>query len=235
MAIFDPEFGEIQLRQSDSARGIKFSIGVNGLPKISAPTRHSERKILNFVEEYRAEIRQILRERSGQKLYHDGEQIGQKHWLIFRQRVEFGKKNTKTSPIKIKIEGSQIIVTAADFNLFSTQTEIRKAVLKILKKEAREYLSRRTEILAANHNFHFEKLKFTHSKTRWGSCSSRGTISLNIALMNLPLPLIDYVIIHELCHLRQMNHSPEFWREVEKYCPEYRARVAEIKQFSPQI
>ncbi|MCL2615873.1 MAG: M48 family metallopeptidase, partial [Dehalococcoidia bacterium] len=57
----------------------------------------------------------------------------------------------------------------------------------------------------------------------WGSCSPRGALNLNWKLVMLPHEIIEYVVIHELCHLREMNHSPAFWRLVEQYCPNWRA------------
>ena len=140
----------------------------------------------------------------------------------------------ESSP-RIEISGNQILVYGENLESPLAQAEIRKIVAKILRKQARAYLPRRVDFLAEKHGFTFEKLRFSHTSSRWGSCSSRGTISLNIALMNLPLHLIDYVIIHELCHTRQMNHSEKFWVEVEKYDPNYRAHVREMKNFSPQI
>jgi predicted metal-dependent hydrolase len=76
-------------------------------------------------------------------------------------------------------------------------------------------------------------LRLGHQRTRWGSRSSTGTISLNVGLARLPDHLIDYVIVHELCHIRHMNHSPAFWAEVAKYCPDYRACRAEMKNHRP--
>ena len=67
-------------------------------------------------------------------------------------------------------------------------------------------------------------------KTRWGSCSSRGGISLNWRLIMAPPPVIDYLVIHELCHLRQPNHSPAYWREVARWCPDFRLHRQWLRQ-----
>ena len=112
---------------------------------------------------------------------------------------------------------------------------IRSKILAALRKEAKSYLPRRLSFLAEEHGFSFARSKITHSSSRWGSCSSSGTISLNIGMMNLPFELIDYVIIHELCHTRHMNHSTKFWDEVYKFDPQYKMHRNELKKYSPYI
>ena len=225
MAIFDEEFGEIKVRKSKLARAVKISVGVDGVLKASIPYYSPEFTVSRLIRHNRAEIRKMLNEHSSRNIYRDGDLIGKSHTLIFRKAQEFSSK----------IENNQIFIFAEEFESALAQAEIRKIVAKILRKQARAYLPRRVDFLAEKHGFTFEKLRFSHTSSRWGSCSSRGTISLNIALMNLPLHLIDYVIIHELCHTRQMNHSEKFWAEVEKYDPNYRTHVREMKSFSPQI
>jgi predicted metal-dependent hydrolase len=74
-----------------------------------------------------------------------------------------------------------------------------------------------------------------NQRSRWGSCSCNGTISLNWRLIQLPDHVRDYIIIHELMHLRELNHSPRFWQEVEKACPDYRAAEEWLKQNSGQV
>jgi predicted metal-dependent hydrolase len=72
-------------------------------------------------------------------------------------------------------------------------------------------------------------VKLSSAKKRWGSCTSSGTVRLNLQLIKLPMPLIDYVVVHELAHLREMNHSPAFWQVVASVCPEYAKLRRELK------
>ena len=106
---------------------------------------------------------------------------------------------------------------------------------KALMKKARDYLPYRLEYYAKLYNYNYDKCRLTHANTRWGSCSSRKTISLNIGLMKLPEPLRDYVILHELAHLHHMDHSAEFWDEVGEHDPRYKNHRAKLKQFSPGV
>ncbi|HMW17595.1 MAG TPA: SprT family zinc-dependent metalloprotease [Accumulibacter sp.] len=73
-------------------------------------------------------------------------------------------------------------------------------------------------------------LALSSARTRWGSCNSRGIIRLNWRLIHFPLPLIDYVVIHELAHLREMNHGPRFWSIVADVCPDYQAARQQLRQ-----
>ena len=85
---------------------------------------------------------------------------------------------------------------------------------KILTKRAKEYLPYRLEYYAKLYGYSYDKCRLSHANTRWGSCSSNKTISLNIGLMKVPEVLRDYVILHELAHLNHMDHSKAFWAEV---------------------
>lgn len=106
---------------------------------------------------------------------------------------------------------------------------------KLLQKKAKEYLPYRLEYYAKLYGYEYDKLRLTHAGTRWGSCSSRRTISLNIGLMQVPEPLRDYVILHELAHLNHMDHSAAFWAEVGAHDPRYKTHRSKLKQFSPGV
>lgn len=106
---------------------------------------------------------------------------------------------------------------------------------KVLMKKAREYLPYRLEYLAKLYGYNYEKCRLSHANTRWGSCSSNRTISLNIGLMKVPEELRDYVIIHELAHLNHMDHSKDFWAEVGQHDKKYKLHEKALKSFSPKI
>ena len=106
---------------------------------------------------------------------------------------------------------------------------------KILAKKAREYLPYRLEFWAKKYGYSYEKVRLSHAGTRWGSCSSNKTISLNIGLMNVPEILRDYVILHELAHLNHMDHSEEFWHEVREHDPRFKEHRKKLKSFSPGV
>ena len=116
----------------------------------------------------------------------------------------------------------------------STQ-RARDAKKKILMKKAKEYLPYRLEYFAKLYGYSYDKVRFSHASTRWGSCSSNRTISLNIGLMQLPEPLRDYVLLHELAHLNHMDHSTAFWAEVGAHDPRYKDHRRRLKSFSPGV
>lgn len=111
----------------------------------------------------------------------------------------------------------------------------RDAKKKILTKRAKEYLPYRLDYFAKLYGYEYDRLRFSHANTRWGSCSSNRTISLNIGLMQVPEPLRDYVLIHELAHLNHMNHSTAFWAEVAAHDPHYKEHRKKLKLYSPGV
>ncbi|RMD49110.1 MAG: M48 family peptidase [Ignavibacteria bacterium] len=100
---------------------------------------------------------------------------------------------------------------------------------KWLYEKAKSYLPERTRELADKYNFSIGRVSVRRQKTRWGSCSSKKNISLNYKLLQFEKPVIDYVIIHELCHTKFMNHSKSFWNEVSKIIPDYKKYNKQLK------
>ncbi|WP_262369875.1 M48 family metallopeptidase [Nitrosomonas communis] len=111
-----------------------------------------------------------------------------------------------------------------------TSCQIEKFVMTWYRKQARAYMSERVALYAVKLGVPLPKVRLSSARTRWGSCSSNGTVSLNWRLIQLPLFLVDYVVAHELSHLIEMNHSAAFWRVVESIYPDYRQARAELKK-----
>ena len=110
--------------------------------------------------------------------------------------------------------------------------DLRPAIEGHLRQLAGRELPPRVLALAARHGLTVRRIAVRNQKSRWGSCSRRGTISLNWRLIQTPAFVSDYICLHELVHLRQMNHSPKFWREMERVCPDYRMARQWLKEHS---
>ena len=87
-----------------------------------------------------------------------------------------------------------------------------------------EYIPKRVEYFAPKIGVRYGRITIRNQKSRWGSCSSKGNLNFNCLLMLTPPEIIDYVVVHELCHRKEMNHSFQFWALVEKVLPDYRER-----------
>jgi predicted metal-dependent hydrolase len=96
-------------------------------------------------------------------------------------------------------------------------------------KEARTLIKSRVAIWAPVCGVTTKRIAIRNQKRSWGSCSSLGNLNFNYKLLYLPLCMVDYVVVHELCHLKFLNHSQDFWLEVGKYCPNYQVVVNEIR------
>jgi predicted metal-dependent hydrolase len=101
-------------------------------------------------------------------------------------------------------------------------SDVRPALERALRTEARERLVPRLRQLATMHGLEFSRVSIRSQRSRWGSCSRAGAIALNFRLLQMPPAVCDYVLIHELMHLKQQNHGPKFWALVERACPAYR-------------
>jgi predicted metal-dependent hydrolase len=113
--------------------------------------------------------------------------------------------------------------------------DLQALTRRALQRRGLELFGQRLAHFAAQAGIAMPALALTSARTRWGSCSLHGGIRLNWRLIHLPIELIDYVVIHELCHLREMNHSPRFWAEVAKLCPDWKVLRAELKRRGSEI
>ena len=159
-----------------------------------------------WIEKHRDKTRKRLEEYPphefipGDKFYF----IGEEYELEFRE----------DAPKSIILEGN-FITRPAEVE------SIKKRFRKWYRDEAYFYLTERLAIYAEKYNLPYNDLKITSAAHRWGSCTSAGNINFPWRIMMCPEEIIHYVVAHEMAHLLQLNHSPRFWREVEKMCPTY--------------
>lgn len=227
----DPEFGEIIVHKRRGMRSVHIKIGTDGRYAATAPFYTPLIFIKQVVNNSREDLRRLAAHTSTAKPYENGQTIGKKHTLavVPTQTVKSSSTKILREKLLVYLPPTSTIDDAA------VQQQIRDTVVKILRREAKNYLPDRLAALARKHGFAYERVRFSHASGRWGSCSSTGTISLNIALMKLPDELIDYVLVHELCHTRHMNHSKHFWAEVEAINPHYRLHKRQIAKHSPGV
>jgi predicted metal-dependent hydrolase len=230
--IHDEEFGKITVRRSARSTQVRVRVAPDGTLRASLPLYTPLFFVKRLLKTSRDELRAIVQQAQPEQVYGDGMQIGKSHNL---------RIIGSTSPAKsVKISRrAQFITVILPINKAINDSDvvraIRDSVISALRLEAKSYLPKRLSYLSDNLGLRYEKIRFSHASGRWGSCSSTGTISLNIALMKLPFELIDYVLIHELCHTVQMNHSMEFWSSVESADPEYRQHRRALKTQNPSI
>lgn len=228
--IQDKEFGKITIRRSARATHVSVRLSPDGTLRASLPLYAPTFLVKHLLRTSRDELRKILARSKPEYKYENGMQIGKSHTLVVQV--------SNSQVVSVTRHGQQIIIKLPiDKQLGDSDIarKIRDVIITALRVEAKSYLPRRLSFLANKYNFVYEKTRFSHASGRWGSCSSNGTISLNIALMKLPFELIDYVIIHELSHTKQMNHGPLFWSLVSIADPDYKSHRRVIKTQNPSI
>lgn len=130
---------------------------------------------------------------------------------------------------RVRWEGDTLILHARE------DGDLDALARRGLQRRALDVFGKRLSDLAKRAGYEMPQLALTSARTRWGSCSRRSGIRLNWRLIHLPLSIVDYIIAHELAHLAEMNHSPRFWAEVERLCPDWREACADLKRRAKEI
>jgi len=195
---------------------------------------HAPKRIFEF------QLHQILQEKSNwilSKLQsREANQIEKIEWVDGEHLLYLGQdiQLKLISAIKktIRFENAVLVIHAPEANIHQACSRM---VLMWYKKQALLDFSRRLEILSAKLGVPTPPLTLSNAQSRWGSCNSRGEVRLSWRLLQAPPNIINYVICHELAHLKQMNHSPKFYAVLESLFPNYKAVEKELKILSPQL
>lgn len=174
--------------------------------ELALPRWASRREALDFLQEKEAWLHKALARKK----------IQQKNWFSFHGKEYALHLVTSKQSEKVEFHEGEVWITAPN------EAEARKYFQEFLKREAEQVLPLELEEFSQRCDLSYRRLTIRSQKTRWGSCSADKSISLNIALMRLKAEVRHYVILHELCHTREMNHSRKFWALLATHCPEYK-------------
>ena len=217
------------LLERSSRRTIGLKITADGL------VVHAPKRIVAF------QLNQVLQEKSNwilSKLQaRAANHVGKIEWIHGEQLLYLGNDiqlsvSQNSSKKAIIFDQNTLFIASPQPN---THALIARKVIQWYKKQAAIDFSRRLEILAAKLGVATPPLTLSNAQSRWGSCNSRGQVRLSWRLLQAPPHIINYVICHELAHLKQMNHSAKFWAVVEQLFPNYKAAEKELKALSPQL
>lgn len=212
-----PDFIERSNRKT-----LSLSVLKNGSVVVKAPISMSDSTISKFVEEKQNWIREKLMIVSDNISKFDDV-------LNYRTFLIFGNK------YKIVFADVKRIETSNNFEMLIPKKyepeKILKNIKQWFKKYAKQVLGNRLAFIEQKIKLKSLQFKIGDSKGRWGSCSSSGVICLNWRVVMLPPKIIDYVIVHELCHLVELNHSKNFWKLVGTFLPDYAKIKQEIKDY----
>ena len=209
------------LRQSRKTISLSVTDELNVVVK--APSWMSEKYIDDFVRQHEAWIEKALELKQEKK---------QNDFLKRKAAFYLGKE----IPITVRpayYQKEKVILTDKGFIIITHGDEKRQhALLEAYYKEAaKEYLTTLSNFYAQMLGVSFKRVTIRKQKTRWGSCSSKGTLSYNLKVMCAPQKMIAYVALHEVMHLKHFDHSKAFWNDIEKIMPDYKERMNYFKIF----
>ncbi|MBZ4663660.1 MAG: hypothetical protein JG776_1375 [Caloramator sp.] len=199
---------------------------------VTSPIYADDRYIFNLVQDKAEWIVQKLKEieriknEVGSIEYKKGGQID---YLGTKLILFISEDNV--DKLKIYKEDNKLYIKLPKAKAsFFTEQMLRKEIIKWLTEEAKVVLKQRVKFFSQKYNLIPNRVVIKEQKTIWGSCSSKGNINLNWRLIMVPLDVLDYVVVHELCHLKHHNHSKKFWELVKEIMPDFEEKKNWLKE-----
>lgn len=216
----------------ENRRGIRFSLGKNGailrMPShLSAAAKQTE------LVRFQVWITEKIVEKGPEethalgKTYQDGDelQVGSRNYFI---HIEWSEN--KTHSARLRSKNIYLKLTKTDTEANRTKA-VRQLISRTVAQDYLPHIERR--VMELNHLYfrkEIQSVSLKYNTSNWGSCSTKANINLSTCLLFAPDDVIDYVIIHELAHLLEMNHSPRFWKHVEDAMPDYKEKKKWLRQ-----
>ena len=222
----DEDFGRIVIRTRRTAQNISMRVKPEGLYLIVPPFSRTD-KVLEAIAPFRPGLLESFRKVAVRPIDFGFTVRAE----CFRLSLVPGRLRCFT--VKEEEEEMRIYCPAdTDFGREDVQKLVRNAIVRALKKRAETYLPPLLATWSERCGLPYRKVRITGARTRWGSCTATRTISLSCYLMLVPAHLIDYVILHELVHTREMNHGPRFWALLDSLTDGQAHRLrAELRNF----
>lgn len=203
--VSDDDFGQIILHTRRGARNVTMRVKPDGL-YLTVPPRSQLKKVLEVLQPYRERLLDQFGRIAPKPIDLD--------FCIHADCFRLSLAPSRLKHFTIRNEDGGMVVYCpedTDFRQEEVQKLIRSAIVRAMKKAAEAYLPPLLDAWAERFGLPYRKVRITGARSRWGSCSAARSISLSCYLMLLPAQLMDYVMLHELAHTREMNHGPRFW------------------------
>ncbi len=204
------------VKKSNKAKYVRLKINLDGEIHLIVP---------RFVSISQAEELMFIKNKAILKNYQNIQNKLRKFYFLGNELKVVTGNNLRQSKTSLILDNKLLILNT------NKVENIRKLYNDWLKKEAERYIPKRVEYFSGKAGFVYNKVVIRGQKNRWGSCSSNGTLSFNYKLMYFNNKIIDYVVVHELCHLKEMNHSKKFWKLVEAIMPDYKIHKHQLGLF----
>ena len=216
---------DLQVKRRAYQKTITLRVDRVGGVRVGCSKTCPMREVERFLIKNRTWIEKSLKEaqthqaRYPKKTFCDGEEF-----LFLGNRLRLRHKQTTKAIPRFDFQSGEMRLSLSHRGYDLSQvSEYQKAMVTFYKRSGSTLLTKMVEENANRMGLKPNKLSFRSQKSRWGSCSSQGNISLNWRLVCAPARVANYVVIHELAHLQHHDHSARFWSLVEQYCPEYKA------------
>jgi predicted metal-dependent hydrolase len=151
------------------------------------------------------------------------------HILYLGQRIRLVMKRNGGTPSDVSLEGKRLLVHSTDDTLLDKMLE------GWYRRQAEQMITQKAGEFCPGLGVRYSRLRIRSAKTRWGSCSKKGSLNFNWKLMMAPERVIDYVVIHELAHLKELNHSKRFWALVAGHCPDWKKRRKWLEEHEVEL
>ncbi len=225
--ILDGELVRYSLKRSLRARRLRLEIRLESGLTVVIPRNFAFDRIEPFL--YRKK-QWITRKLADCRTFQSMPQVSEADYVFYLgEKLRIIEQHNHSNTAYVHLERDSIIIHPG------INGDVEDLLRSWFIGRAKEFINMKAKHLSLDIGVRYGRITIRDARTRWGSCSKLGNLNFNWKLIRAPEPVIDYVIIHELCHLIYMNHSSKFWKLVGKYCPEYYRHRKWLKEYETVI